>query len=125
MPATTLERVQQREAKIKEAIAGLGEAPDVAKSRELGKQLRRIQRKRRALSVQAERVAKLAEKAAAAKAAPAPTEPAPAPAAEEAPAEVPAEAAPAEEAKAEEAPAEEAPAEAVAEEKPAEEKPAE
>jgi hypothetical protein len=89
MPATTLEQVQQREAQIKDAIAGLGEAPDVAKSRELGKQLRRVQRKRRALAAQAERAAKAEEKAAAAKAAPAP-------AAAETPAEEPAEEKPAE-----------------------------
>ena len=97
MPARTLEQAQKREAQVKEAIAGIGEAPDVAKTRELGKQLRRAQRLRRRLAVQAGRVAKAEEKAAAAKAAPTPAAVAE-PAAAEAPAgETPAKEAPAEE----------------------------
>jgi len=99
MPARTLEQAQKRETQVKEAIAAIGEAPDVAKTRELGKQLRRAQRLRRRLAVQAGRIAKAEEKAAAAKAAPAPT---PAPVAEPAAAKAPAGETPAEEAPAEE-----------------------
>ena len=39
MPATTPEQAQKLEAQLKEAIAGLGEAPDVAKKRDLAKKL--------------------------------------------------------------------------------------
>ena len=100
MPTTTIEQVQQRETKIREAIAGLGDESDVAKKRELGKQLRRTQRLRRRLATEAERRVKTAAK---------PKEEKPAAAA--APAAAPAKEAPAAEAPAEEAPAEEAPAE--------------
>jgi len=92
MPVTSLDQAQKREAQIKQALAGLGEAPDVAKKREFGKKLRRAQRLRRRLLTEAERTgkadAKASAKAEAAKAAP---EPAPAGAA-------PAEAAPAKDA---------------------------
>ena len=91
MPSTTIEQVQKREAKLKQAIAGLGEAPDIANKRELGKQLRRAQRLRRRLATEDERRAKTAPKPAAEK-----------PAAAAAPAAVPAE-----EVAVEEAPAEE------------------
>lgn len=84
MPATNLEQVQKREAQLKEAIAGLGEAPDVAKKRELGKKLRRAQRLRRRMAVESERTAKAEAKAAAAKAAAAPADGTPA---DDAPAE--------------------------------------
>jgi len=59
-------------------VAGLGEAPDVAKKRELGKKLRRAQRLRRRMAVESERTAKADAKAAAAKAAAAPADDAPA-----------------------------------------------
>ena len=84
MPSTTLDQVQKTEEKLQQAIAALGDAPDAAEKRALGKKLRRVQRKRRAMAVEAERKAKTAPKA---KAAAAPAE---APA-EEAPAEAPAE----------------------------------
>ena len=98
MPSTTIEQVQKREAKLKQAIAGLGEAPDIANKRELGKQLRRAQRLRRRLATEDERRVKTAAKPAAEK----PAVPAAAPAAPAA--------APAEEVAADKAPAEEAPA---------------
>ena len=58
MPVTSLDQAQKRESQIKQALAGLGEAPDVAKKRELGKKLRRAQRLRRRLLTEAERTAK-------------------------------------------------------------------
>jgi hypothetical protein len=62
MPATSPERIQKAEAKLKEAIAGLGESPDATKKRELGKKLRRAQRLRRRKAVAAARRAKAASK---------------------------------------------------------------
>ena len=103
MPSTTIEQVQKREAKLKQAIAGLGEAPDIANKRELGKQLRRAQRLRRRLATEDERRVKTAAKPAAEK----PAVPAAAPAEEVAADKAPAEEAPAEEVAAEEAPAKE------------------
>jgi len=95
MPAMTPEQAQKLEAQLKETIAGLGDAPDVAKKRELGKKIRRAQRLQRRMAVEAAKRAKAAPKpkpeAAAAPAAPAAEEKP----AEEAPAEAPAEDAPA------------------------------
>lgn len=62
MPSMTLEQAKKNETKMKETLAGLGEAPDVAAKREAAKNLRRAQRLRRRLTVEAERVAKTAAK---------------------------------------------------------------
>ncbi len=54
MPATNIEQLGQHEASLKKKIAG-GESLEAAKKRELGKKLRRAQRKRRRLVVAAAR----------------------------------------------------------------------
>ena len=73
MPSPTLEQLKQKEATLKQALAGQGESAEAAKRRELGKKLRRVQRKRRLAAAAAARceslVAKVAEKAAAAESA--------------------------------------------------------
>jgi hypothetical protein len=62
MPTTTLEQIQKRETKLKQAIAGLGDAAEAEKKRELAKKLRRAQRHRRRMAVATERAAKTAPK---------------------------------------------------------------
>ena len=126
MPVPTLDQVQKKEASIKTKIADSGESLEKAARRTLGKQLRRVQRKRRHMVAEAKRRApkpkekaeesKPAEVKAAATEAPAKTEeatPAAAPAKveAEAPAEAPAKAEAAAPAK---APADEAKPEAEA-----------
>jgi hypothetical protein len=58
MPATTPDQIETLEAKLKTAIGGLGDAPDAAAKRELEKKLRRAQRRRRRMAVEAARQAK-------------------------------------------------------------------
>jgi len=57
VPVPNVEQMKQKEAAIKKAIAGLGDAPDVAKRRALGKKLRRAQRRRRKMVVELARKA--------------------------------------------------------------------
>jgi hypothetical protein len=47
MPVPNIEQLKEREASIKKRLADQGESPDRAKRRELGKKLRRVQRRRR------------------------------------------------------------------------------
>ena len=54
MPATNIEQLGQHEASLKKKITE-GASLEAAQKRELGKQLRRAQRKRRRLAVAAER----------------------------------------------------------------------
>ena len=62
MPSTTLEQIQKREAQLKQAIAGLGDAGEAGKKRELAKKLRRAQRHRRRMTVAADRAARTSAK---------------------------------------------------------------
>ena len=63
MPASTMEMVQKRAAKLKQALKGLGESPDVAEQRKIAKQLRRAQRRRRRMAAEVARAAKKAKPA--------------------------------------------------------------
>jgi len=56
MPVETIERLTAREARLKQAATKVGDQ-DAARSRTLGKRLRRAQRKRRRLAVRAQRQA--------------------------------------------------------------------
>ena len=61
MPAQTLEQVKRNQAALEKSVAELGESAEPAKRRATQKQLRRAQRKRRRLTVVAERHAPKAE----------------------------------------------------------------
>jgi hypothetical protein len=74
MPAANIEQLKQREASLKKRISAQGESADRVERRALGKKLRRAQRKRRKLVIEAARKAgkpEPAPEAAAAEAAPA------------------------------------------------------
>ena len=60
MPAETVERLAQRAERLTKAAAKVGDK-DATRSRTLGKRLKRAQRKRRRLSVLAQRGIKKAE----------------------------------------------------------------
>jgi hypothetical protein len=79
MPVQTLEQLAEKEASLKKLVAGQGESTDRAERRALGKKLRRVQRRRRKLAVEAARRAakpKAESEAAPAEAAPAEAAPA-------------------------------------------------
>ena len=55
MPVPTLDQLKEQEVSLRKLMAGQAESVDPAKKRELGKKIRRVQRKRRRLAVVAER----------------------------------------------------------------------
>ncbi len=57
MPAPTLEQVEKKQAALEQSVAGLGDSVEPAKRRAMQKKLRRVQRKRRLLTVAAARQA--------------------------------------------------------------------
>ena len=86
MPVPNVEQLKEKEASLKKLIADQGESTERAKRRALGKKLRRVQRRRRKMVVEAERRAakpKAAPEAAAPEAAAAETEAAETPEAKE------------------------------------------
>ena len=55
MPVPNVEQLKEKEASLKKLIADQGESTERAERRALGKKLRRVQRRRRKLVVEAER----------------------------------------------------------------------
>lgn len=60
MPLKTVEQVREKETRLKQRLAEKGGSMEQADRRELGRKLRRTQRKRRRLAVAAEKAARAA-----------------------------------------------------------------